>query len=65
MVYFLNLLMMKMKKDILVEEGILIRENNEEWREPLVEVDECKDYLEYDKAYKDYLECEKAYNDGV
>lgn len=39
----------------LFVENKLIREDGGEWREPLVETDE----------YKDYLESEKAYNDGV
>ena len=34
---------------------IVVREDDGEWREPLVETDE----------YKDYLESEKAYNDGA
>lgn len=38
-----------------VKDDIFIREDGGEWREPLVETDE----------YKDYLESEKAYNDGV
>lgn len=38
-----------------VSKKIRIREDYGEWREPLVETDE----------YKDYLESEKAYNDGV
>ena len=39
----------------LLVENKLIREDGGEWHEPLVEVEE----------YKDYLESEKAYNDGV
>ena len=42
-------------QDDSVSDDVVIREDDGEWREPLVETDE----------YKDYLESEKAYNDGV
>ena len=42
-------------QDVEVTDFLLIREDGRKWREPLVETDE----------YKDYLESEKAYNDGV
>lgn len=43
------------EQDVEVTDFLLIREDGGKWREPLVETDE----------YKDYLESEKAYNDGV